>query len=157
MGYDMYVRPIPHGSRPADYYNSDQYLRRNIFGMHPTVEAMVELGMAFWSEHGPFPEYPGYEHFDAEDEPVTDEGREYAARVAKLLSWHGDDPQAQGIPSHKFTSNDGWHVTKQECEQALAAYDAAMAAGHVHPERWFRDDLIPFLRHAAAADGFEVH
>jgi hypothetical protein len=154
VGYDMYVK-----NAPTDHEHN--YLRRNIFGMFPTVEAMVGLGMAQWTDCGEFPSCPSpYEThvgYDENDQQLglTDEGKRYLEAVEQHLVAHvGDQPV---IPSHKFTTNDGWHVTKDECTAALAAYDAAMAAGKPHPEDWFRSDLIPFLRLAAEFDGFEVH
>jgi hypothetical protein len=153
MGYDMYVK-----NAPSDHGHN--YLRRNIFGMFPTVEAMVDLGMAQWTDHDAFPPPPSpYEtHVDYDDNDqqigLTDEGKKYLEAVKQHLVAHvGDQPV---IPSHKFTSNDGWHVTKGECAEALKAYDAAMADGTDHPARFY-DDLIPFLRLAAEHDGFEVH
>lgn len=155
MGYDMYVRGA---AKDAD----DGYLRRNIFGMHPTVEAMVTLGMAFWSPSPGFPKSPEpyEEHIRWDDQveddvPVTAEGQTYVERLASALSTHGEC-RTPGIPSHKFTSNDGWHVTREECEQALAVYDKAIGDGATHPDL-LRDDVIPFLRCAAQHDGFEVH
>lgn len=151
MGYDMSVKG-------AAANTEHDYLRRNIFGMHPTVEAMVGLEMAFWSPSPEFPKsWPDYSdcaHWDAEGEPVSGEARGYQERIQRLLATHGEC-RTPGIPSHKFTSNDGWHVTREECEQALEIYEKALANGRAHPE-FFRDDVIPFLRCAAKHDGFEV-
>lgn len=156
MGYDMYVRGA---AKDAEH----GYLRRNIFGMHPTVEAMVSVGMAFWSPSPGWPKVPQpYEDHvrwddKVEDEvPVTAEGQAYLERVESARSTHGET-RTPGIPSHKFTSNDGWHVTREECEQALAAYDQAVTAGGADHPKYLMDDVLPFLRCAAQHDGFEVH
>lgn len=149
MGYDMHVRGVGEDAEHG-------YLRRNIFSMHPTVEAMVSLGMAFWSPSPEFPrDYPSGEgHWNDESQPLTDEARAYKEKETRLLATHGET-RTPGIPAHKFTSNDGWIVTREECEQALAAYDMAITLGAKHPD-FFRDDVIPFLRCAASHDGFEV-
>ena len=103
-------------------------LQRGHGAMWVLVEDAVALGMAFPSRPPPF---SGVDHLRAHE---------------------GDTP---GIPAHKLRSNNGWHVTREECVQALATYDEAVAGGAAHPES-FREDLVPFLRTAAAHDGFEV-
>lgn len=157
----MYVRDVPDEAA-ANTAASEQhsYLRRNIFGMRPTVEAMVSLGMAFWSPNPAWPRLPAElswddpAHFDVEGEPVSAEAKAHQEACDRTRRTHGET-RTSGIPSHKFTTNDGWIVTREECRQALAAYHAAREAGADHPE-WLHDDVVPFLEVAARHDGFEV-
>lgn len=172
MGYDLYLKaprqPAPEtdwkdeASR-KEYYawqeESHSYLRRNIFGMGPVRDDMERLGMGFWAEK--YVEQPAFPRHDSygvtyndEDEVVGDRAKEYEKDLADHLSWHG--PEIPGIPLHKFCSNDGWHVTREECRAALHLYEEALKSGEPHPES-FMDDVIPFLREAAATDGFEVN
>lgn len=120
---------------------------------------MAQLGMAFPSQApqlpGPEPE-PWEEHFTPACEPRTEIGHAYWLRQQRALRDHGGPDEQPGIPIHKFASNDGWQVTAQECRQAVAAHEAAMAAGLPHPPA-LREDVLPFLRAAAQADGFEVY
>jgi hypothetical protein len=60
-----------------------------------------------------------------------------------------------GIASHKLRSGEDWHVSAEECREAVAAYDEAMAAGARHPDI-LGADFVAFLRIAALADGFHV-
>lgn len=159
MGYDMSVR-----GAPAD--TEHDYLRRNIFAGYPFGLAMIELGMGF--DAGNPPEWPeesayGVEYKEWQDAEgkwqggyVGDRAAEYEQAMTDVRDWHGPVDK-NGVPCHKiWGSNDGWHVTKKECEQALDAYRAAIAAGKTHPGI-FGDDAIPFLECAAKFDGFETH
>ncbi|RSN26516.1 hypothetical protein DMC63_01385 [Streptomyces sp. WAC 05977] len=149
MGYDMYVRDASESAE-------NTYLRRSIFGGVPFAEALIGFGMGF--DPGPVPSFPDPDEFDLKFGDDGWEGErldEFRAAVTSVLDWHGPEDKT-GIPVHKVcSSNDGWHVTKAECEQALAAYRKAMADGGAHPEA-FDDDVIPFLECAAAHDGFET-
>lgn len=164
MGYDCYVRT----ENGAERYDDGFYFRRSIWGGEPLGNALIQLGMGFIAK-GQQPEWPDEEKFDVEyverrnpdgtwfDGYVGPQAEEFQAAHDRVLSWHGDDPDAHGIPCHKvWSSNDGWHVTRVECEQALTAYRERVAAGAEHP-RAFGDDFIPFLELAAQHDGFEVH
>lgn len=157
MGYDMYVRTENGRVRDDDRY----YLRRNIWGGHHFAEALVSLGMGFKAT-GTQPSWPepddfGVKYDDEQDAYVGDRAAEFKAAENAVLDWHGNDPDRPGIPVHKVcSSNDGWHVTKQECQQAVAAYELAMANGATHPQV-FQDDVLPFLRLAAEHEGFETH
>lgn len=151
MGYDVYVRGAQEGDEPT-------YFRRSIW-ISNFLNALVELNMGFWSPAPiwPTPPEPQDEHlsFDVDDEYValTDEGREYLRRVESTKSTHGEC-RTPGIPTHKFSTNDGWHVTRDECAQALESYRRALLV-RLHPTE-FRDDFIPFLIVATTRDGFEV-
>ncbi|ASR39978.1 hypothetical protein BAY61_32375 (plasmid) [Prauserella marina] len=151
MGYDMVVQGAPEEEEST-------YLRRSIWGMGPTVEALVSLGMAFWSD---VPDFPESDHLSGDDfndgDPVTERAKVYVQAVERTLADHGvgDADHIGGIPAHKFSSNDGWHVTDKECLEALNAYEVSIQAGDSHPEA-LHDDVIPFLRTAAKYEGFRV-
>jgi hypothetical protein len=178
-------------------YSPRYYLRRNIWGMSPLREALEITGAAFddyeyttgWAmvagikKQGPypdFPNYPGDEHFeqvpmegwtDAEGrpimacgDPITEEGKAFVEQQQRSLSWR---PERPGIPMHKLCDNSGWHVTRDECQEALAAIKAwldrreqlteqelaAQDAGWVLEEL---EDTVEFLESGAQHDGFTV-
>jgi hypothetical protein len=144
----------------ASHSAAQVHLRRGYFAQtHRLCSALVALGMAFDSL---VPQFPDSDHLDStdfrDDRPVTDRSRRYLQERARVLADHGTDMEEYlpGIPTHKLASADGWHVTDKECGQALAAYEAALLDGTAHPAD-FGEDLIPFLRAAAAAEGFLVH
>ncbi len=58
-----------------------------------------------------------------------------------------------GIPLHKLCMNEGWWVTQVECKTALELW----RRGGSPKMAEFRDDVIPFLRQAAANGGFRVY
>jgi len=166
MGYDCYVRT----AAGLEYNDPKCYFRRSIFSGRPLAEALIALDMgydpaAYGLESPDFPDSDEYgvtyeewqdENGDWQDGYKGERAAEYEQAAQAALSWHGvaDIP---GIPVHKVcTSNDGWHVTKLECQAALGIYRERIAAGAEHPAA-FRDDFIPFLEVAAQHDGFEVH
>ncbi|MFC0430003.1 hypothetical protein [Kutzneria buriramensis] len=59
------------------------------------------------------------------------------------------------IPLAVFDLREGSAVSAQQCHAALENYYRAMAAQRSHPMA-FDEDLVPFLRACARADGFEV-
>lgn len=149
---------LPEG---VDRYDTSYYLRRNIFGIGDMRAALVNAGMAY-SARGfrpdDWPDMPGSwsdgVHWDAEnDAPISDEAREFqAASSRRLRDTYDERP---GIPVHKFSSNDGWWVTKAECASALKLWEAAGEPflGYEDAES---DDVIHFLRTAAEHGGFRV-
>jgi hypothetical protein len=186
MGYDCYVRSprepkpeLPHGfstEQERDAWYQDRiewedrthgYFRRSMGGGAGLADALIAMGMGFEAEKWvPIPPFPMAEEYGVEYDEWQDDGgrwhdgykgdraKEYEADLAEHLRWHG--PEIPGIPIHKIcTTNDGWVVTREECRAALVLYDAAIVSGREHPDA-FRDDFIPFLIAAAAADGFEV-
>lgn len=136
----------PHTHVDRAYFGGSDQLR----------QTLVEMGMGFDS---PVPEFPDSDHLDRTDfrdgEPITDRAWRYEIQRADVLADHGAG-SAAGIPGHKLYSADNWHVTACECAQALAAYHQAIHTGLPHPAA-FGADVIPFLRTAAAFDGFRVH
>ncbi|GAB3289145.1 hypothetical protein [Parasphingorhabdus pacifica] len=153
MGYDMFIQ-----GAPADEEHT--YLRRNIWGMGPTCQAMANLGMAFVSRMSEFPDgsHLSSEDFNSDGEPITEQAKLYVQVLERMLAEHssGDAEYIDGIPLHKFSTNDGWHVTDKECTEALAAYDVSIQDGEQHSEE-FGDDVIPLLRTAAKYEGFRVY
>jgi hypothetical protein len=119
------------------------------------IAALRSLGMAV--DTGPPPRFPlwalyGVSDFDSAGRPLGERAADYEAALARILRHHGhtDEP---GIPIHKLRTNLGWHVTAAECR---AAVDAFQARQQDEPAV-FGGRLLPFLRKAAAGDGFEVH
>lgn len=158
MGYDMSVVD-EHGDRVSCENN---YWRRNIFGGSKQAEKLVELGMAQWPTTNDRPRFPDRpEHVRAEYEAHEEAGDydwDHPDWLA-LLHPHLKDRRGstQGIAAYKLCdSNDGWWVTREECEQALAAWEQAgrpdvddFGSGPI-------GDTIPFLQAAAAHHGFRV-
>lgn len=140
------------------------YFRRNVWGMEHLRDAMVQLGMAF-TDFDVMPDFPDAEAWGVrfnewknadgkwESGYVGTRSKEYEAEIERVLRFHG--PEIPGIPMHKFCSNDGWIVTREECQAALGLYEFALRDGKGHPDA-FGDDFIPFLRQAARHKGFEV-
>jgi hypothetical protein len=152
------------------------YFRLNVWGMARFCSLMERMGMAF--EDDPHPEWPEakdygttWDDVDAAKYPEDYPGYEWtgerlrAARACieagdKVLSWHGraDTP---GIPLHKFSTNDGWHVLPAECEAAVRAWrehaegnaGAAAVIGK-DMDRWL--EWTGYLAGAARHGGFIV-
>lgn len=61
----------------------------------------------------------------------------------------------ESIPLAVFDHREGSAVSVRQCQAALENYYRAMAAQRPHPMA-FDEDLVPFLRACAHADGFEV-
>jgi hypothetical protein len=122
------------------------------------VTAMVEIGMVV--DGGPQPKFPlwavyGVSDFDSVGRPLGGRATDYEAALAQILSSHGHNDD-EGIPAHKLRSNLGWHVTTDECAAAIRCFDRWSDSG-AEPPPAFGRKLVPFLRHAASRDGFEVH
>lgn len=153
MGYELYVPNAP------DQEAATRIERGFSLGTTRLCQAMIELGMAHPSA---VPEFPDDDHLDRGDfrdeEPVTYRARAYMQALELTRVDHGThgDERLPGIPVHKLASGDDWHVTAQECDEALAAYESATIAGTPHPDA-FADDVVPFLRTAARYGGFRVH
>lgn len=153
MGYDVYIKNPVKGDEP-DYFHRTIWIRA-------FCDTLVAYGMGFYSPTPPWPKSPSpfenhvrYDEDTDEEIGLTQDGRHYLERCAHIIWTHGETT-TPGIPLHKFSSNDGWHVTRIECAQALEAYEKALPRLG-HPEE-FRDDFIPFLHVAVKRDGFTVH
>lgn len=148
INFDVQGAPTgtPHTHLDRAYFGGSDQLRQTV----------VQMGMGFDSGA---PDFPDSDHLDGTDfrdgEPITDRARSYLGQHERVLAEHGTD-DAAGIPGHKLYSADGWHVTASECAQALAAYQRAILTGVPHPAA-FAADVIPFLRTAAAFEGFRSH
>ncbi|WNT44968.1 hypothetical protein SEA_ABBYDAISY_75 [Arthrobacter phage AbbyDaisy] len=132
------------------------YFRLNGHGMWRYLEVMLALGMAH--DHAS-PE------IDWASLPDYDDGEDaYYEASDKLTGIHpGDDPT---IPTFKFSSNDGWYVSPDECRASVSAWDARQTEGLPAD---LADDLrsitdtsywgkwINYLRLAADNQGFRVH
>jgi len=156
MGYDMYTQGA---AECADPEHGEHYLRRALGNGGVLARELVLAGMGTWGddelfergESSPWPEMPDTVKFNEDTDEYEGEGYDvYRAKVdAKLRDRRGAGP---GIAVWKLcNTNDGWWVTKEECEEALAAWEAAG-----RPDLP-REDVLPFIRAGAAHDGFRVH
>jgi hypothetical protein len=97
--------------------------------------------------------------------PIKAAAATYVKELTAHLAWHPEP--ASGIAVHKLGSNDGWLVTPQEIEAALAAYRTHSAdqvktllASELGDEGdctsyWI--EWIAYLERAKARGGFKVH
>lgn len=153
MNRDFIVQGAPESEVNTDLYCDAECVVS-------TLDALVDLGMAFWSE---VPDFPESSHLTRDDftergEPRTERARLYEQARQRTLTDHGsgDADYLGGIASHKFSSADGWHVTDKECLEALDAYERSIQDGTAHPEA-LTVDVIGFLRTAATYEGFRVY
>lgn len=161
MGFDMNV-VNEDGTTVNRETCPNNYWRRNISGGVAQAEKLVALGMASWptSEPGRFPDRPAhtdvaYEQAEA-DENYDYEHPDYAAILFPYLRDRRD--ATVGINAAKLCgSNDGWWVTREECQEALTAWEAAgkpavddFGSGPI-------GDTIPFLTAAAEHHGFRIY
>lgn len=122
------------------------------------VTTMGKLNMTV--DGGPPPKFPlwavyGVSDFDSGGRPLGERATDYEAALERILSWHGHTDD-EGIPTHKLSSNLGWHVTAEECTAAVRSFECWHEQGQDCPSV-FGDKLLPFLRAAMTHDGFEVH
>ena len=125
------------------------YFGANLGIMAGLEERMLECGMLI--TEGSAPSGPPIE--SATPGMTSDEWE----RTFGYLSFH--PPEAVGIPWWKLSSNDGWHVTAEECRQAIEAWaecnerrDDPFMEG---PDYWA--DWLRYLALAASTDGFDVY
>lgn len=145
---------------PVDCENN--YWRRNIFGGHRQAQRLVDVGMGYWPrcERPSFPEEPeGAEWLENEETgerlPVNElADQAMAEHVAFLKATYSEEP---GISVYKLCgTNDGWWVTKAECQSALKLWEEAGCPVVDDLGDWTYGDTIPFLRAAADHEGFRV-
>ena len=173
-----------HATYQAVHDAERSYFRLNMWGMGLYCDLMEQVGMVF--EDDPHPAWPKAGDFGITDDEAsaieypedypditwTDErlvsALKYKDAQTAVLDFHGktDTP---GIPAHKFSSNDGWHVLPVEAEAAVRIWlkfvedngeDAARnlienGSGGRGYDRWL--SWINYLAGAAKHDGFEVH
>lgn len=153
MTYDMSIR-----TRPGEYMSDDAgYFGLNNNGMMKYERLMHYFGMMHDSK-SPVEEWPSWDNSLPEDEA----DKKYTLEMEKTTEPHGNEPFPT-IPSHKFSSNDQWIVTKEECQEALKRYEDHNAS---HVDMWVRyvgcspveywQKWIDFLRLAAKHEGFRV-
>lgn len=147
-------------SLPSEYY------RLNIFGMGRCRDIMLEREMIYLSHCPDFPDlpHPQREDFDSEEKYEAacsewDEKYEELCDPVRELHPEGGD----GIPSHKLGSNDGWHVTEEECAAAVAAARASELPAPTVIENglevavsWW-PEWVDFLDRASKRGGFRVY
>lgn len=164
MGYDMYVVD-EQGEQLSREECAHNYWRRNIFGGGRQARKFAELGLGGWADDDLFeaaeaegwPDRPETVQYNEETDRWEGEGLEEwdAATNRKLRDRRGSGP---GIAVYKLcNSNDGWWVTKEECQEFLDMWDVIGRP----PVDDFGDgpynDTIPFIQAAAAHGGFRVY
>ena len=133
--------------------------RLNTSGMSVYLGAMFELGMMHHS-NAPKIDWDQLPH----DYETREEEAAYYEVSDRLTGQHGDNRRPT-IPSHKFSSNDGWFITPEEIRAALEAWESFEAGT---PNGFSADTLevvqtdywgkwIDYLRLATDHDGFRVH
>jgi hypothetical protein len=150
------------------------YFRLNIWGMGKARVGMYEAGMIFdgqadneWPEYSPPTSAEGGKEglLAAED----DYDRKYDELCEPIRAQHPEGGDT--IPSFKFGSNDGWHVTPEECHAAVVAWrehKAKLDAGDalaildedgeetsVFDAQWW-PEWIEFIDRASKRGGFKV-
>lgn len=217
MGYDMYAAhaldAVEAGTADtADLFadEDNNYLRRSIWGIGALREALIVTGAGFdVAEYGfaspnawlgiagedcfAFPDPADFGLTPTDDGLTGDRLDEFDAAQHQVLTQHGPR-DVPGIPVFpKLASNDGWWVTKIECQAAVAIIgrwladhgsspdqaieavrdrDAELAQGGSHllplpsdtePAMTTEEiilelgEALPFLRNAAAHEGFRVY
>ncbi|QWY81379.1 hypothetical protein SEA_RIZWANA_82 [Arthrobacter phage Rizwana] len=147
-----------------------EYYRLNIGGMGWCRGFMMDRGMAYedyaLEDRFDWPEYTEPECAPGESKEdwykrIDQYDKEYNERCVPIRSW-SPDPEREGIPLHKFGSNDGWLVTEHECRTAAKLGREAPFPtytdddGNEKPILWW-ESWLTFLENASTRGGFEVH
>lgn len=145
------------------------YFRLNIWGMGAALEYMHRFGMLSEGDHPAWPEHEEFglsdkeweaaeeQYYDADedlDAVTSANGRKFIEAHQAVLSASGDTP---GIPFWKLCSNDGWHVTPEECQAALDAYEAAGKPEVEKEHREWWAEWLDYLAYSTTHGGFRVH
>lgn len=133
MGYDMHVLnadgsrdsgtgywTLPEGPEreAAEKLHDERYFRLNIWGMG-NLRSLMSPVLDCDKDHSEWPDAPeGDEHFDGDDQPLTEAGRAYEAASDAVRRERSPDPAK--VPVFKFGSNDAWVVTPDECRIMIA-------------------------------------
>lgn len=147
MSFDIFCR------------NCGESFSRNSWGWSLLCDGLIEygaIGAQIAREDRPrWPDYPGDEHLDEDDNGIDEAGKLYVAARDAVLAWKPEDETLP--PWHKFDDNSGWIVTEDECKAMLAAIAGrgrpASAEG-LNASTW--PEFITFLTHCAGHGGFEV-
>lgn len=158
MGYDMHVVDEQGKNVKCD----NDYWRRNIFGSTQQAEKLVELGMASWptERRGEFPQRPDHiEEAYAKARAADDWDYEHPDYTAVLFPYlKARNGATVGINAAKLCdTNDGWWVTREECQEALKVWEASGKPPVDDFGRGPLGDTIPFLQAAAEHHGFRVY
>lgn len=127
------------------------HLDRNLAGGLHLARTLVQHGMGYWptEDDTPYPKVNSHKWID--DELVVIDAEAAQVLYAYLKDTRVAEPEP-GISVYKLCgTNDGWWVTKEECESALAIWEEAG-----RPEVDSVSDVTPFLRVAAENAGFRV-
>lgn len=147
MGYSMQVvdedgRPVP-GVERWDCAMA---------GGCRLADLLIGAGMAYWP-HGEakMPDMPMF--YDDDQDPLTGDSVVPEHRAVEWSYLRATWDERPGIAAHKLCrTNDGWWVTRAECESALKLWERAGEPPVVDR----LGDVLPFLRAAAEYEGFRV-
>lgn len=159
MGYDMYVTHVLDAveagtADSADLFTHEDnnYLRRSIWDIGALREALITTGAGFdVAEYGfappnawlgiagedcfAFPDPADYGLTPTDDGLAGNRLHEFVAAQHQVLTQHGPR-DVPGIPVYpKLASNDGWWVTKIECQAAVAIIGRWLAHHGSSPEQ----------------------
>jgi hypothetical protein len=164
MGYDMSIRAYAGPDSVSTRQNGDcaDYFRLNIWGMGTMRGIMERAGVLSYESHPSFPDYPGHEHFDADDAPKDAVGGAYREACTAVIESVASDGR---VPAYKFGSNDGWLVNPDECRVIAKGLRDLVECDEVHGDeddgswKWSEEalDFADFCERAAEhGEGFEV-
>ncbi|ALY10619.1 hypothetical protein FDH86_gp084 [Arthrobacter phage Tank] len=150
------------------------YYRLNIWGMGRCREYMNERGMLVDNySRDAMPAWPDYSEPDQREgesnedwyKRIDEYDNEYSERCRPTRSWSPfPEAEYEGIPAHKFSSNDSWLVTEHECRTAAKLGREAPFPTYIDKEDgnkekpvvWW-ESWLKFLESASTRGGFEVH
>lgn len=117
MGFDL-VSERPSDAEPQfptdDPDSRHEYFRFNGAGMAAICMALHSREALDDLDLPECPELPGPEdeHFDEDEQPLTEAARAYMQDLERMLTFHRLNGK---IPWYKFNDNSGWLVTPEEC------------------------------------------
>lgn len=166
MGYDMYVVD----EQGENVRCENDYWRRNMFGGIRQAELFVSLGLGYWADNELFkaaeeagwPKREGieYDYNEETDESVLKGDPALVAAYEAAVRERVRDRRGEGkgISVYKLcNTNDGWWVTKEECQEFLDLWEAAGKPDVDDFGNGPYGDTIPFIRAAVANGGFRVY
>ena len=139
MGYDMYRESGDQTNAGEDYF------RLNIWGMSEACDLLLPIGIVRLADVR-FPPPPG--------ENVSDEEFEvYRAAVQAVTDGTQELP---GIPSYKFSTNDGWLVWPVEVTSGVSVADTNSRGWRESLPDWVMEFVVWMEQGAAQNVGFRV-